>query len=425
MKSQHASFRAGAYDAAPPCGLEPLMSAQASAAPPTGGGPSRAGANNLDRRTFLKAASLPCLAACAGGLAGARPGVPLLALPPAESDAQFIKEAKFYEKLPYKKIKCKLCPRECAVDDKERGYCGVRENRGGTYYTLVHSRVVTAHIDPIEKKPFFHFLPGTLAFSVATAGCNVNCKMCQNWEISQVRPEQVRSSYVPPPNLAAVAKQNACPSIAYTYSEPIIFYEYMADAADAGHELGVKSVVITGGYIQQDPLKKLCRHVDAIKVDLKAYSEKFYKEVVNGELKPVLETLVTLRKQGVWSEVVYLVVPTLNDSDQEFTGLARWIKAELGVDVPLHFSRFHPEYLLKNLPPTPVETLERAKAIADAEGLHYVYIGNVPGHPAENTYCPKCRKVVVARVGYTIEGVHLRNGKCQYCQEPIAGVWRA
>jgi pyruvate formate lyase activating enzyme len=351
--------------------------------------------------------------------------LPLLALPPAESDAQFIKEAKFYEKLPYKKIKCKLCPRECAIDDRERGYCGVRENRGGTYYTLVHSRVVTAHIDPIEKKPFFHFLPGTQAFSIATAGCNVNCKMCQNWEISQVRPEQVRSDYVSPPYLATLARQNACPSIAYTYSEPVIFYEYMADAADAGHELGVKSVVVTGGYIQEDPLKKLCRHVDAIKVDLKAYSEKFYKEVVNAQLKPILDTLVTLRRQGMWSEIVYLVIPTLNDSDQEFQGLARWVKAELGVDVPLHFSRFHPEYLLKNLPPTPVETLERAKAIADAEGLHYVYIGNVPGHPAESTYCPKCRKAVVARAGYTIDGIYLRNGKCQFCHQPIAGVWQA
>jgi pyruvate formate lyase activating enzyme len=165
--------------------------------------------------------------------------------------------------------------------------------------------------------------------------------------------------------------------------------------------------------------------VDAIKVDLKAYSEKFYKEVVNAELKPVLDCLVTIRKHGVWNEIVYLVIPTLNDSDAEFKGVAKWVKSELGPDVPLHFSRFHPEYLLKNLPPTPVETLERAKAIADAEGLHYVYIGNVPGHPAENTYCPKCRKIVVERTGYTVSTVHIQNGKCQYCQQVIPGVWRA
>jgi pyruvate formate lyase activating enzyme len=383
------------------------------------------GSLGFDRRAFLKAASLPCLAACAGAVIGRQDAVPIFAASPAEDDSQFIKEAKFYDKQPYRKIKCKLCPRECAIDDRERGYCGVRENRGGTYYTLVHSRVVTAHIDPIEKKPFFHFLPGTIAFSIATAGCNVNCKMCQNWDISQVRPEQVRSSYAPPEKVAELAHQYKCPSVAYTYSEPVIFYEYLADCADASHRLGVKSVVVTGGYIQQEPLQKMCRQVDAIKVDLKAYSEKFYKEVVNAEMKPILDTLVAIRKHGVWNEIVYLVIPTLNDSDAEFKGLAKWVKSELGPDVPLHFSRFHPEYLLKNLPPTPIETLERAKAIADAEGLHYVYIGNVPGHPAENTYCPKCRKIVVERTGYTVGTVHIHNNKCQYCQQAIPGVWRA
>jgi pyruvate formate lyase activating enzyme len=379
--------------------------------------------NALDRRGFLKAASLPCFAACSGALIGARLAAPLFASPAAENDEPFIREAKFYEKLPYKKVKCKLCPRECVIDDQERGYCGVRENRGGTYFTLVHSRVVTAHIDPIEKKPFFHFLPGAVAFSLATAGCNVNCKMCQNWEISQVRPEQVRSTYVPPDKLTGYARENRCPVIAYTYSEPVVFAEYVLDGAEAARAEGIRSVVVSGGYIQADPLKNLSAHVDAIKIDLKAYSEKFYKEVVNGELKHVLEALVTLRKTGVWNEIVYLVVPTLNDTDGEFQGLARWVKSELGPDVPLHFSRFHPEYLLKNLPPTPIETLERAKAIADAEGLHYVYIGNVPGHPAESTYCPHCRKKIVDRTGYTINGVYLRHGKCQFCQTTIPGVW--
>ncbi|MBZ5545104.1 MAG: AmmeMemoRadiSam system radical SAM enzyme [Acidobacteriia bacterium] len=376
-----------------------------------------------DRRSFLRTAALPCIATCASAFVGGPLAAPLLAAPAAENDAQFVREAQFYEKLAYKKIKCKLCPRECVIDDRERGYCGARENRGGTYYTLVHSRVVTAHIDPIEKKPFFHVLPGTLAFSIATAGCNVNCKMCQNWEISQVRPEQVRATYAPPAKVAELARENRCPAIAYTYSEPVIFYEYVVDTAQAAHEVGVRSVVVTGGYVSEEPLKKLCKAVDAIKVDLKAYSEKFYKEVVNGELKHVLNTLVTIRKQGMWNEIVYLVVPTLNDSDQEFQGLARWIKSDLGPDVPLHFSRFHPEYLLKNLPPTPLETLERAKAIADAEGLHYVYIGNVPGHPAESTYCPKCRKVVVERLGYTVGAVHLKHGKCEYCHTPIPGLW--
>jgi len=375
--------------------------------------------NAVDRRSFLKVASLPCLAACGAPLFRTRS----LLGAAAESDSQFVREAKFYEKLPYKKIKCRLCPRECVIDDQERGFCGVRENRGGTYYTLVHSRVVTAHVDPIEKKPLFHFLPGAAAFSLATAGCNVNCKMCQNWEISQVRPEQVRSTYVPPDRLIGFAQQNHSPVIAFTYSEPVVFMEYVLDSAQVARSAGVRTVVVSGGYIQTDPLKKLAAQADAIKIDLKAYSEKFYKEVVNGELKPVLDALVTLRKTGVWNEIVYLVVPTLNDSEAEFKGLARWVKSELGPDVPLHFTRFHPEYLLKNLPPTPIETLERAKAIADAEGLHFVYIGNVPGHPAESTYCPHCRQKVVERTGYEIASIHLHHGKCEFCKTTIPGVW--
>jgi len=385
---------------------------------------TRIAATGQDRRTFLKLASVPCLTACMTPCVGGWPGFALEAAPLPAEDSRFIVEARFYEKLAYKKIRCKLCPRECVIDDRERGYCGVRENRGGSYYSLVHSRVCAAHIDPIEKKPFFHFRPGTLAFSVSTAGCNVNCKFCQNWDISQSRPEQVRSDYLPPGDLARLAQHYQCPSLAYTYGEPVVFYEYMTDAAEAGHAQGIKSVVVTGGYIQQDALKKLCQAVDAIKVDLKAFSEKYYKEVVNGELKPVLDALVTIQKLGMWSEIVYLVVPTLNDSEAEFRALAQWVKANLGVDVPLHFSRFHPQYLLKNLPPTPLETLERAKAIADAEGLHYVYLGNIPAHPAESTYCPKCRRAVIERIGFTVTEMHLRKGKCEYCQQAIPGVWQ-
>jgi pyruvate formate lyase activating enzyme len=333
------------------------------------------------------------------------------------------REARFYEKLPGKKIKCQLCPRECVIDDKERGYCGVRENSGGVYYTLVHSRPCSLGVDPIEKKPLFHFYPGTLAFSLATAGCNVNCKFCQNWEISQVRPEQVRSRNLPPGEVTMLARTYSCRSIAYTYSEPVIFYEYMSDIARAGRLEGVKSVVITNGFIRPDPLRQLCSEVDAIKVDLKGFSEKFYREVVSGELKPVLDALVTIRKQGTWLEIVYLVVPTLNDSDEELRGVCRWIKGELGPDTPMHFSRFHPEYLLKALPPTPVKTLERAKALAEAEGLRYVYIGNVPEHPAENTYCPSCRAVIVQREGFTVTRMDIKKNACPKCAAKIAGVW--
>jgi len=380
----------------------------------------------LDRRSFL-------MCALASGVALGELGTPAVASPSslsslsgqqAQSDAQFVVEAKFYDKLENKKIKCKLCPRECNVGDKERGYCGVRENRGGVYYTLVHSRVCAAHIDPIEKKPLFHYLPGTVAFSIATAGCNVNCKFCQNWDISQSRPEQIPADYAPPQRIAALARQNNCPTIAYTYSEPVVFSEFLMDTADAGHEAGVRSIVVSNGYIQQDALKQAYGKMDAVKIDLKSFTESYYEKVVTGQLKPVLDTLVTLRKMGKWTEIVYLVVPTLNDSDTEFRGLAQWVKANLGADVPLHFTQFHPEYLLKNLPITPVPTLERAKAIADAEGLHYVYIGNVPGHPAQNTYCPQCRKMLVERLGFTASSLLIRkDGTCPFCRHQIPGIW--
>ena len=378
---------------------------------------------NVDRRSFMMCALASGAALGIGEFPAPLAAQPLLGGAQKQDDAQFIVEAKFYQKLENKKIKCKLCPRECTVGDRERGYCGVRENRGGTYYSLVHSRVCAAHVDPIEKKPLFHYLPGTVAFSLATAGCNVNCKFCQNWDISQSRPEQIPAEYTPPQRVADLAKQYGCPTIAYTYSEPVVFSEFLMDAADAGHAAGIRSVVVSNGYMQVESLKAAYGKMDAVKIDLKAFTESYYSNVVTGELKPVLDSLVTLRKMDKWTEIVYLVVPTLNDDDAGFQGLARWIKANLGVDVPLHFTQFHPEYLLKNLPITPVPTLERAKAIADAEGLHYVYIGNVPGHPAQNTYCPNCRKMLVERVGFTASQNLIRKDCCPFCQHPIPGVW--
>jgi pyruvate formate lyase activating enzyme len=308
----------------------------------------------------------------------------------------------------------------------KRGYCNVRENRRGVFYSLVHSRVCAAHVDPIEKKPLFHYLPGTVAFSIATAGCNVNCKFCQNWSISQSRPEQIPAEYLPPRRIAAIARQNNCPTIAYTYSEPVVFSEFVMDTADAGHAAGVRSIVVSNGYIQQDALKQAYGKMDAVKIDLKSFSDSFYSKIVAGQLKPVLETLVTLRKMGKWTEIVYLVIPSLNDSEAEFRGLTQWIKTNLGPEVPLHFTQFHPEYLLKNLHITPVSTLERAKAIADAEGLHYVYIGNVPGHPAQDTYCPECRKLLVERTGFAANRVLIgKDSACPYCRHLIPGIWHA
>jgi pyruvate formate lyase activating enzyme len=332
-------------------------------------------------------------------------------------------EARFYAKLPDREIECNLCPRTCRLGDKERGYCGVRENRGGTYYTLVYGKACSANPDPIEKKPFFHFLPGTTAFSIATAGCNVNCKFCQNWEISQVRPEQVRNVDLPPDQVAEAARRLSCRSIAYTYTEPTVFYEYMYDSAVAGRRLGVRSVVVTAGHINPEPLQKLLKVVDAVKVDLKAFRPEFYSQYVRGDLKPVLESIRTIAAAKVWLEIVNLVIPSLNDDPAEIRDMARWIRDEAGPDVPLHFSRFSPMYLLKNLPPTPVSTLEKARAIAREEGLHYVYVGNVPGHPGENTDCPTCGRRLVERYLFEVRAMEIKNGRCPQCGTAIPGVW--
>ncbi len=332
-------------------------------------------------------------------------------------------EARYYEKLPNRKIQCKLCPRECQIDDLERGYCGVRENIGGTYYSLVYGKPCTAHIDPIEKKPLFHFLPGTRVFSLATVGCNVMCKFCQNWEISQSTPDQVESFDLPPAQVATLAKDRECASIAYTYTEPVIFTEYMYDSAVQGNEQGVKSVMISNGYINPQPMKDLCSVLSAVKIDLKAFTERFYKELVAGELRPVLDTLVLLRKENMWMEIVYLVIPGQNDDPQELKQLCAWIVKELGPDTPIHFTRFHPQYRLKNLPSTPLNTLKTARQIGLDSGLHFVYTGNVPGDPGENTYCPHCGAMVIRRMGFAIIGASIKNGACEFCGASIAGVW--
>lgn len=373
----------------------------------------------MNRRTFLeKSACAACALAGAGTLDLVQP---LRVF--AGSEKEDLVEARYYEKLEHRKIKCKLCPRECVIDDQERGYCGVRENRGGTYYTLIYGHPCTAHIDPIEKKPLFHFLPGTNAFSIATVGCNVLCKFCQNWEISQARPEQVQSFNLPPQKVGQSAKENHCASIAYTYTEPVIFTEYMHDTALQGREQGVKSVMISNGYIQAEPMKDLCKVLDAVKIDLKGYTERFYKKLVSGKLKPVLDTLVLLKSEGMWTEIVYLVIPGQNDDKTELRNLSKWIYNELGTDTPIHFTRFYPQFRLKNLPPTPIKTLQNARHIALDAGLHFVYTGNVPGDPGENTYCPSCNTLLIRRIGYSIVEMNIKNGTCPKCHTKIAGVW--
>jgi len=354
----------------------------------------------------------------------------LFSIIPNEANAGFPKatdlshvKASYYKKLSEREVECTLCPRQCRVSPLERGYCGVRENDNGEYYTLVYSRPCSLNVDPIEKKPLFHFLPGTNAFSLATAGCNVNCKFCQNWNISQVRPEQVDNYNLSPSDIAKLAKNNLCPTIAYTYSEPVIFYEYMYDCAVNGHKEGIRSVAITGGYIQREPLIKLLKILDAVKIDLKAFIDSFYKEYVNGELKPVLDSIITIHDAGMWIELVYLVIPTLNDNPDDIKRMCSWITENLGADVPLHFTRFHPMYLMKNLPPTPVSTLEKLHNIAKHNGINFVYVGNVPGHKYEHTYCPDCQKIIIERRGYNLGEFHIIDGKCEYCHSLIPGVW--
>jgi len=372
----------------------------------------------MKRRKFIK------ISVAAGTASGSGLGPLLMDLDAFQNPYNLSKvEAKFYKKHPDREIECVLCPRFCKLGDKERGYCGVRENIDGTYYTLVYGKACSIHVDPIEKKPLFHFLPGTPTLSIATAGCNVNCKFCQNWEISQVRPEQIEHQDFPPDKVVKFAQKYNCPIIAYTYSEPVVFYEYMYDTSLNARKKGLKNVVITGGHINQEPLEELIQTVDAIKIDLKGFTQDFYSKYVRGELKPVLEAIKTIASSGTWLEIVYLVIPTLNDNSKELRDMCQWIANEIGPDVPLHFSRFHPHYLLKNLPSTPVSTLEKAADIAGKANLNYVYIGNVPGHKAENTYCPKCKKILIQRQGYVIRQFNLTNGRCAYCNNRIPGVW--
>lgn len=320
-------------------------------------------------------------------------------------------------------VECLLCPRHCIVAPGERGYCDVRANQDGKLYSLVYGNPCAVHIDPIEKKPFFHVLPGTSSFSIATAGCNFDCKFCQNWEISQEVPEKTFNFHLPPSLVVESAVTYECLSIASTYVEPTIFFEYMYDISLLARQKGILNVFHSNGYINAKPLDDLCRCLDAACIDLKGFSEEFYQNMTEGSLQPVLRTIQTLKDRGVHVELVNLLIPTKNDDEKMIRDMCSWIASEVGPDVPLHFSRFYPMYKLRTLPPTPVETLERARNMALASGLRYVYIGNVAGHEAEHTYCPRCKKVVVARRGYFVVANHLVGGTCGFCGHSIPGIW--
>jgi pyruvate formate lyase activating enzyme len=340
--------------------------------------------------------------------------------------------ALYWKSLVSSRVQCELCPRKCVIPPGKRGICQVRENRDGKLYTLVYSLPCAVHADPIEKKPLFHVLPGTKSFSIATAGCNLQCKFCQNWNISRFRPEDTDNYYLPPEEVVKMAERNGCSSIAYTYSEPTIFYEYMLATAKLAHKSGLMNVMHSAGYINEEPLRVLCKHLDAANIDLKAFTDEFYRQLTGGHLAPVLRTLKILKEEGVHTEITTLIIPTKNDSPEEIRKMCKWIADNLGEEVPLHFSRFWPQYKLANLSPTPIKTLETAKGIAREEGLKYVYIGNVPGHKGENTYCPHCYKLLVRRIGYQVWDNNLsytligdkRVARCKFCAAEIAGVWK-
>ena len=320
-------------------------------------------------------------------------------------------------------VRCRLCARGCTMAEGERGMCRARIVANGELKSLVYGRPMAVHVDPIEKKPFFHFLPGAAAYSIATSGCPLRCKFCQNWEISQARPEDYAQAPVPPADLARAAVAREAPVIAFTYNEPTVFTEYLTDVARAGKPLGRRAALVSCGYMNPEPLAEMCSVLDAVKIDLKGFSEPFYRDVCGAELKPVLRSIRQVAKSRTHLEIVNLVVPTLNDSPPMLTELSKWVAGEAGPDVPLHFTRFHPDYQLPNLPPTPVATLERARDIALKQGLRYVYVGNVPGHPGNHTWCPKCGKAVVERDGMFVTGMHLKDGRCGFCNQPIPGVW--
>lgn len=378
----------------------------------------------------------------------------------------WVKEAGHYLKLG-KNVQCKLCPNDCLLEPEDRGRCRDRVNKNGTLYTVAYANAASLHVDPIEKKPLFHFLPASRILSFAAAGCGFRCLNCQNWTLSQARPEEVKNAAgadirisadwlrrnamkiaqrypsataeqifeaLTQDNLAArslfpqdvpdLAMLRNCISVAYTYSEPSSWHEYMLDTARLCRQRKLKNVMVTCGYINQKPLEELCDVLDAVNVDLKSFSEDSYRTLNSGKLQPILETLKTLKRRNVWLEVGYLVVPTYTDKPEMFKRLCGWITDNLGVDYPMHFLRFHPQHKLTNLPPTPIAILREARDIARQAGLRYVYLGNVTDDPdAETTFCPGCKKAVITRDFFAVRNNFTAAGKCSFCGTAISGVW--
>jgi pyruvate formate lyase activating enzyme len=361
-----------------------------------------------NRRTFLR--TLACAAPA-----------PLWGIGLAQ-DSAAAPRAKYWVAGP-SGVSCQLCARRCTIAAGARGRCRARENVGGELRSLVYGRPLAVHLDPIEKKPFYHFLPGSTAYSFGTSGCPLRCTFCQNWQLSQSSPGDYDVAYQAPDQIVGEAARRAAPVIAFTYNEPTVFIEYALDIAAAARRRHLRSVMVSCGFMNERPLADLCGALDAIKIDLKGFSDDFYRTVSSAALAPVLRSIKQIRAAGTHLEIVNLVVPTLNDADRLMRGLVDWVMGELGPDVPLHFTRFHPDYQLLNLPPTPIATLERARAMALDRGLRYVYVGNVPGHPGNHTYCPGCKAAVIRRQDFFVVESNLKNGRCNACGRSIAGVW--
>ena len=329
-----------------------------------------------------------------------------------------MKEAYLYEKLPDKKVRCRVCNHYCLISNGEYGKCYVRENKNGKLYSLNYNLACALNIDPIEKKPLFHFLPGTYSLSLCTAGCNFQCQNCQNWQISQGPRlfKKIEGSSIPPQKIVELALKNKIPSISYTYTEPTVFLEYALDAMKVAKSKGLKNIWVSNGFFSEETFNLVSPYLDALNIDLKSFSEKVYQKYFGGRLRPVLETLKRIKKAGIWLEVTTLIIPGISDSKKEIKSIVEFIKTELGPGTPWHISRFSGEisWKLQNISDTPVETIKKAVEIGKSAGLKYVYAGNLPGSNMENTYCPKCGALAVKRKGYAIQRYD-KDGHCPKC----------
>jgi len=332
-------------------------------------------------------------------------------------------EAMLYEQLPQENAKCNLCAHRCVIQNSKKGICRVRENIGGKLYVMNWGKLIAQHVDPIEKKPLFHFYPGTKAYSIATAGCNFQCKYCQNYDISQIpfRENRIVGQDSAPEETLVQAIQLGCKSIAYTYTEPTIFYEYAYDVAQLAHDKNIKNIFITNGFITSEALQTIAPNLDAANVDLKSFSNDFYKKICKAKLQPVLETIKMLNQLGIWIEVTTLVIPTLNDTEQEFNSIAKFIMS-VSSEIPWHISAFYPAYKLNYLPPTPLAVLNRAREIGLETGLHYVYLDNVTNHGNADTKCPGCGQILIERTNFGKIKNNIQDNRCPNCGMEIAGV---